>query len=149
MSAAEDDVPEACCEEASEDECDPRPIIKLPAELHDTVDAGIVALATNENVYQRDGGLVHVIRIPEDEGQASLLAGTPVIRELHTPALAAELARVARWWKSTRKGWAECYPDSTVVAAIAACGQYRGVRPLTGITESPTLRPDGTISGSP
>lgn len=142
-----DDYPEAA--ELSED-VDPRPIIKLDCPLHDVVDAGLDALSRSSNVYQRNGALVYVVRVPKDEEQAHLLAGTPVIRTMSTAVLASELSRVARWVRPHKtKGWVEGYPDMTAVGSIQSYGLYRTVRPITGITETPTLRPDGTVFDTP
>ena len=124
-----------------------RPVIRMTMELADVVDSTIEALATDPNVYQRDGHLVHVVRVDECDACITFVAGTPQIRIMAAATLRERLTRVARFQRFDKRSekWTEALPSEPVVNAILARGAYTKVRPLIGIIESPSIRPDGTL----
>lgn len=126
---------------------DERPIVENSVNVHVVVDHVIAALAANPHLYQRDGELVRVLRVPETEADATVLAGTPVIRKLAVATLRESITRTVRFQRfDARSGnFRACVPPDNVVQAIASRGEYKGVRPLVGIAEAPMLRPDGTV----
>src|SRR4051812_38627121 len=114
-----------------------RPVISVTTEIAQVVDLGIGALATDPDVYQRDGYLVHVVRTTEGEATAQVLAGTPQIRRMAAATLLERLTRVARWVRGNQQRPA--VPPASVVQAILARGEYPRIRPLVGILEAPSL----------
>lgn len=124
-----------------------RPTIEITTEVHVVTDQAIDALTHDPDVFQRDGELVRIVRIAESEADATILAGTPQIRRIVPATLTEHLTRSARWsrFDARRKKMVEAVPPSSVVQAVAARGEYRGIRPIVGIAEAPMLRPDGTI----
>ncbi|MBU1852330.1 MAG: bifunctional DNA primase/polymerase [Candidatus Omnitrophica bacterium] len=135
---------------------DPRPRIKLTVELHEVVDEAVDALTDDPGLYQRDNGLVHVVRTtkvhshedtdtPQDKRGFAI--GTPIIRPVVVAQLRERLTRVARFvkWDGRIQGFKPMLPTEPVTAAVHARGQWKGMRPLVGIIEAPSMRPDGTL----
>lgn len=128
---------------------DDRPVIRLGTELHEVVDAAVEALALDPHLYQRTGHLVHVTR---EVGEG------PVIRQVGVANMRERLTACARWERLEKKKRGDevvvesvrCLPPDTVVNAClhpGRCGDK--VRPLMGIIEAPSLRPDFSIIEEP
>lgn len=123
---------------------DTRPEIEVTLELADMTDSAVKAIALDRQIYKRAGALVHVISresaIPQ--GRKSL-----IIRELPPSVLGVRLAQSARWIKYDAK--AGCFRrvaiPSSIVNAVYALGEWPEVRPLLAATNTPTMRPDGTV----
>ncbi|MFO0751395.1 MAG: bifunctional DNA primase/polymerase [Myxococcota bacterium] len=134
---------------------DTRPIIRIGPELHDVVDRGIAALASDDALYQRDGELVRVVHLAEPEalsrGRGEIPAGTPQIRNLSTATLRERLTGRARWQKfDGRSGeWVRTIPADTVVKAVADRGEWLGIRSLVSVCETPIVQPDFVIATEP
>lgn len=122
-------------------------LIRIDVDLHRVVDQAVASLSSDEHVYQRDAQLVTVVRVAESEADASELAGAPQIRGLAVATLRERLCSVSKWKKQDprSKKWKPSVPDDHVVNAVASRGQWRGIRPLVGVIETPSLRPDGTV----
>jgi hypothetical protein len=92
---------------------------------------------------------VHVVtnRAPQDgirrDPDAPRIASAPqaFVRE--------RITRVATFTKITNKGPAPAHPPEWCVQAVAARGQWRGIRPLRNVISAPVLRPDGSICAEP
>lgn len=130
---------------------DERPVIRLTTDLADVVDAALAALAADEDVYQRDGRLVHVVRVTEAEADESAIAGTPQIRTMVPATLRERLTRQALFQKLDKRSgkMVAALPTDPVVQAALARGEYPGIRPIVGVIESPSIRPDGSIIQTP
>ncbi len=128
-----------------------RPTISTSAQIADMVDAGLAALASDQAVYQRDGRLVHVIRVSEADADATAIIGTPQSRIMTLATLRERLSRAAVWLRTdARTGMlVPALPPESVVQAARERGEYPQIRPLIGIIESPSMRPDGSILQSP
>ncbi|MBI4950801.1 MAG: hypothetical protein HY908_02100 [Myxococcales bacterium] len=126
---------------------DGRPIIRVGVDLHRVVDEAAEALGAEPNAYQRDGQLVRVVRVAADEETAKDEAGTPFIRELPLPTLREALSKRAQWlrYDGRTEDYVPCLPPEAVLAALAARGSWRSVRPIVGILEAPSVRPDGSV----
>lgn len=122
-------------------------VIRIGVDLMRVVDDSISALATDLGIYQRDGQLVHIVRVPEDTKDASALAGTPQIRPLALASLRERLTSVALFqrYDGRSEDYKPCVPTDQVVQAVATRGQWKDFRPIVGIIESPSLRPDGSV----
>ena len=137
-------------------EPDPRPAVELGTDMHRVVDEAIAAWTPNDaDVFTRGGELVTVVSAG---GRAALTAKTPRVHTLPLAGIANRLSRHVRfvqrvqrenaegkkWWtKETVK------PPARVTAELVARGEWPGLRDLVGVTETPTLRPDGTVSQEP
>jgi hypothetical protein len=132
-----------------EGEAGERPVIQIKPDLKTVVDHGIEALAVDKEIFHRGGMLVRIVRA----GPPSLAEGTkrpegsPSIRAVATPTLRERLSLVARWerFDVRAKKWIHALPSDAVVQAVAARGEWPGLRPLVGIAEAPLLRADGSV----
>jgi hypothetical protein len=130
---------------------DARPIIRVSSQLHAVIDKAVEALGADSVLFQRDGQLVRVLRVAECEKQARDLAGMPVIRSAGTATIRERLTAVAKWekWDGRSESYKLTTPPDSVVQAVAARGEYPLVRPVTGIIETPFMRPDGSVCEVP
>jgi hypothetical protein len=121
--------------------------IRISVDIHNVVDTAIDVLADDLDVFQRDGELVHVTRIAETEADAQVLAGTPTVRRLAAATLRERLTRAADFFKFDKRAgkYVPAVPTDPVVQAVAARGQYQGIRPLLSIAEAPIFRADGSV----
>lgn len=132
---------------------DERPTIRLSAaELHGDVTKTIEALASDRALYQRDGHLVHVVRVdaPMDAG-VTWEPGTPQIRTMATATLRERATRVVIFEKFDKRAeeWFPCLPPPAIIDAVAARGEWKGIRLLVGVIETPSFRVDGSIIDRP
>lgn len=141
-----------------------RPIVKITPELHETVEQSVRALRTNAKVFQRDGRLVHITKVTPSQSEASphvevddghvhrqLVAGSPQIHFLSRSVIKSHLTESAifqKWVESSGR-YKAIQPPDDLVSHIHDQGEWDGIRVLTGITETPTLNPDGTIMQKP
>lgn len=138
---AENDV-----REEPDDASDDRPEIVITTEEHDVADAAIAALVREPGLYHRAGKLVRV-RVDRRASAAPVIECMPLatIRELLT-----KNARLVRMKPRSIDG-ARClvkertHPPDFLVRAVDARGEWAGTRYLVGVTEHPTLRPDGSV----
>jgi hypothetical protein len=134
---------------------DDRPAIDVsPGELHTACGALVDLLPTMPDVYQRSGGsLAHVVRTPAPSPSARLRIpmGAPIIKPMGKPILRERASAAARWMKrddrSRRMRPAD--PSDAVIDAVLARGSWDGVSWLIGISETPVLRPDGSLWDTP
>jgi hypothetical protein len=128
-------------------------VIAYGTDLDRLVTLTIRELAREESIFDRDGYLVTILRASEDDAErkrAPLAVGSPIIREIGAASLKEKVAALVRYVKKTAKGLERDVPvPSDVVAAVLARGEWSTVRPLVGLLEAPSLRPDGTIIDSP
>ncbi|WP_437590465.1 hypothetical protein [Sorangium sp. So ce1000] len=132
---------------------DARPAIVLGPELKQIADRAIGAMRTDLDIYQREGVLVHVVRtrVDRSEDGTFIPAGTPQIRPVAIATLRERLTSVARWMRLDKRSdkLVQVIPPDEVVHAVIARGSWRGIRPLIGIIEAPSMRPDGTLIDKP
>jgi putative DNA primase/helicase len=123
----------------------PRKEIKIGADIFRMVDDAVEAIAADPRIFSRVNELVTVIGSPPDAPRAALSKGTPIIRSIANPTLTERLTKFARFVAFKKKDWRDSRPPADVVGALLSRGDWSGVRPLLGVTESPILRPNGTI----
>ena len=125
---------------------DPRPLLEITPNEHQVILDALAVVGRLPSVYCRAGKLVevtpdHAIRTPSS-GR---------VRELLTEA--AEVGR--RQLVETAPGvreprWTACHPPTWLPHGIADRGDYaRLVRPIEGVLDAPTLRPDGSLLDQP
>lgn len=128
------------------------PTIEMGADLHRVVTQACAALATAGDIFQRDCRLVRVVRATEADERRGIVRGTPQIRAVSPATLREELTRLAQWVtvRHTAEGpqHRPTLPSSAVVQAVHDRGEWDGVRPLTGVIETPCMRADGSILDS-
>lgn len=128
------------------------PAIRLGADLARVVDDAIGALEADSGIYQRDGALMRVVRVAEADPAAELVAvGTPQLRSVSAASLRERLTRIVRFlrYDARVKDWIAALPPVPVVQALADRGEWKTVRPITGIIETPSMRPDGSVIDLP
>ena len=125
------------------------------------------------NLFERAHELVTVIRADEKtsaDERSPIARGTPLIREVSAATMLERLTRYARFARARKPGkrqadmiqlatlsgkkleperFEPCPPPAAVVNAALARGAWRGVRSLTGISETPFMRANGTICQEP
>jgi len=143
---------------------DPRPIITVTTELDENVNAAVVALRLDDNIYQREGQLVFVARVSHEEVEESpsvptdddhehkqLVDGSPQIRAMSRAVIKGRLSRVAlfRRWVESKECFKPILPPDDIVAHVHDMGEWPTVRVLEGVIETPTMRADGEIVQTP
>lgn len=127
-----------------------RRIIRVDVDLHRMTDEALDALASCDAVFQRAGRLVDVVY-----DDAERFRGAPIIRNLPAARLRELLTREIRWVierPDRRTGELRELPAKVpedVVRAVLERGVYAKIRPLAGILEAPSMRPDGSILQAP
>jgi hypothetical protein len=127
-----------------------KPVIVIDTDEHRVIDEAVAALRDDDRVYQRGGALFHVV-VELDPPKGSVIPpGAPRIAALPLAGLRDQLTRRADWRerRMTAKGKLKrvpCHPPGWVAPAVAARGQWKGIRALHAVVESPVLRPDGTV----
>jgi hypothetical protein len=113
---------------------------------HKAADEGLAAMqAAGVPFYQRGRDLVRICRIPAktSDGKDIEISG---IMPVALPLLERALGKSARWEKCNAKGdWLRIDPPQDVAKQIAAMTGEWNFPSLTGVTGTPTLRPDGSV----
>jgi Bifunctional DNA primase/polymerase, N-terminal len=113
----------------------------------DALRALLAANARMPSVFERARQLVRVGRsIAGPDG-----SGHPVIEQFGRDALAGELASAA-WFVTVggrERAQRRISPPEAVVRDIIARGSWPGLPSLSGVVETPVLRPDGSILSEP
>jgi hypothetical protein len=124
----------------SGDAGDDLPLIKvndrLPVAIADETLRILCAENDPPELFVRSGRLT---RVRDDEN------GKPIIESLTDLHLREALGRVARFVNQGPKGFITIYPPMPLVQDIRARTRWPGLPPLEAITETPTLRHDGSI----
>ena len=121
---------------------DRRPAIYVrKGEIPQMIDAAESALAlARGDLYTREGELVHAANAPHGD-EEGFPAGAPKLYTLTPPGLTERLARAAQWLKDS----APADPPPPVVHGLIARRFWPYLRPIAGIVQAPTLRPDGSL----
>jgi putative DNA primase/helicase len=123
--------------------------------------------ATDPLLYQRDHELVAVVGSRAKEGRSSLVAGTPILRSLTAATLlpritehvrttvvvppSAKAHRLAERSAGPSPGpeTKDVTPSPTILSAFLGMLDWLHIRPIVGILEAPSLRPDGSVLQTP
>jgi hypothetical protein len=146
-------------EEAGVGEAKSLATIQVGPDLWRVTDEAVDALGRHPEVYQRQGiGLARIIEaveppdVTESQRQRLPPAGSMVIEALQSATVAEWLSKRAQWiGKDNRGNPCQVQPQKPVVAAVVARRVYpaKTVRPLMGVIEAPSLRPDGEVITAP
>lgn len=127
--------------------------VALGPDEHRVVNETIHALATDTTIYQRGGALVRVIRDQSPSDVVRRGAGSATITFLPLASLRERMTKHAEFTMLVRRGDIQVeivtHPTPWLVNAVDARGEWNGIRHLTGISEVPVLRPDGTLWQTP
>lgn len=135
---------------------DTKPVIEVLTNEQETNAQAVVALARFSRqpgvmLLQRAGELVQVVR--GDPGPRCLDRSpqTPTIRRVQPPILRELLTAAGRWVirKGAKRVLCDTHPPDWSVRAIHQHGSWPRVRVLSGVTEVPVLRPNGTVLDKP
>jgi hypothetical protein len=137
---------------------DTRPIIFAGGEEHRVVDQAVAALRDEPALFQRGGALVTILAEARPEPRRhdpTRPPGSLRIAILPNAQIRRLMTVHARWVRvqKSRGGEVETvvptHPPTRVVEGVATLGTWPGIRPIEGITETPTLRPDGSLIDEP
>lgn len=126
-----------------------KPRIMLGPDEDRVADEAVIALARHPGVYQRGGALVYVVADQSPLRGITRPAGASRIAPLPLPTLREYLSGAAVWTTEGEDGPKVVHVPTTCVQAVAARGQWQGLRALEGIVDCPMLRPDGSVIEEP
>jgi hypothetical protein len=129
-----------------------RPNILIDTDEHRVVDEAVKALAADPELFQRGNALVRVLReLGVVDGVKR--SGSAVIVGLPTASLRERLTKFATFTKMAKRGdvleEVPAHPTAWLVSAVDSRGRWPGIRPLNGLSDTPVLRPDGTLCQAP
>jgi hypothetical protein len=113
------------------------------------VDEAIASLAARPEVFQRGNELVHIVTEAKLPKGVMRPPHVPRIASIPTPRLRELLASSARYFTPAGDKMNAVHPPAFAVSAVAARSTWSGIRCLEFVTETPVLRPDGTIFQTP
>jgi hypothetical protein len=123
-----------------------RPVVLIDTEEHRVVCETIAALGSDPDLYQRGGVLVRVIRETQPDDGVIRPLGSPTIQAMPTANLRERMTRCASFVKPGSKGQpVPAHPAPWLVAAVDARADWPGIRRLSGVSDSPVLRSDGSL----
>ena len=132
------------------------PEIMITTREHEVIDQAVAAIAADTNLFQRGGGLVTILEDCKPQAKRTNIKRPPgSLRISLLPH--AQIRRLmtvhADWLKiKTIRGKDEivpAHPPAWAVEGVATLGNWPRIRPLEGIVEAPTLRPDGSLIDQP
>ena len=126
-----------------------KPRIMLGPDEDRVADEAVIALSRHPGVYQRGGALVYVVADQSPLRGITRPAGASRIAPLPLPTLREYLSGAAVWTTDGEDGPKVVHVPTTCVQAVAARGQWMGLRALEGIVDCPMLRPDGSVIEEP
>ena len=133
-----------------------RPEITITTREHEVTDQAVAAIAADGNLFQRGGNLVAILEDCRPQPKQTGIKRPPgSLRISLLPH--AQIRRLmtvhADWLKSKvvrgKQEIVRAHPPTWAVEAVATFGAWKGIRPLEGIVEAPTLRPDGSLINQP
>lgn len=126
--------------------------IQIGVDISRMASQATEALGADPETFQRSGSLVRVARVANDEEsrRSKLPVGAPMIVPMSQATLKSRLSKLARWTnRSVRDGevrWIGARPDTDAVAAVLDARAWPGIPVLAGVTDTPFLRPDGSVA---
>lgn len=123
-----------------------REIVLLGPDEHRAVNEAEIALARDLEIYSRGGELVRVQRAEHRADGPANQVVTPRISQVPPANLRDRLTRVALIKKFTKRGvLVDAHPPQYLVHGLGTRAQWPGIRPLTSVSDTPVLRPDGSV----
>jgi hypothetical protein len=134
---------------------DDRPEITISTDEMEVNTQAIIALAKDPELYRLGYVLATIHQDPEPTRGISRPDGpAPQIVPLEMATLRERMAAVANWVVLKPKGIDQvqvvpAHPPDWSVKAVHKRGSYANIRPIEGVIEAPTMRPDGSILLTP
>lgn len=128
-----------------------RPDLLCETAVHLVTERMITTLRADAEIFVAAGSLVHVIRAdaPVEGSHHAVEADTPIIRTAPASWVGDRVSLLARCVRRVhgKKGpeTKPVPPPSDRVRAVIERGHWPGYRPLIGVLEAPSMRPDGSI----
>jgi len=138
-------------EEAPLDDSNHRNRVEIIPDEYIVIEQTLQALASDPNLYHRSGQLVHVIQEPSNSNAHGITrsTGTPRILPVSSGHLRERMTERCYFFKTDSEDEQQCHPPAFVVNAVHSRGFWPQIRNLSGVTEIPVLRPDGTTLTTP
>ncbi len=156
---------------------DNRPEVAMGLDTQRIFEDVCTALACDPKIFQRANELVTVLNVVAEDREVAddagtprskrlFAIGTPIIRPLSAPALgmrmsvdvkmmafvapsAKAIKRAEILGQAPKSELREVLPPPRIISSVLASGEWPDIRHLVGISETPFLRPDGTICQKP
>jgi hypothetical protein len=126
-----------------------RPRVAIDTDEHRVADEVVEALVADDELFHRGGLLSRVIRDDDRNDGISRPEGAPTIAVAALPWIRERITRHVQLIKivRTRDGESRepAHPPQWLPQALAARGSWPGLRRLNAISDSPILRPDGSV----
>lgn len=127
-----------------------RPSVCIDTDEYRVVNQSIDALAVDGDLYQRGGMLVRVLRDRHPSDPIRRPDGAATIQRLPLPNLRERMTKHIAFQRIGPKNkLSPAHPPSWLVSAVDARGHWERIRHLAAISDTPVLRPDGTIWQEP
>ena len=122
-----------------------KPQIAITPDEEAVTTEAVAALATRQDVFQRGGMLVHLVR--DSEPPKALRRSECCVRilKLPSPRLREVLASTATWIRFSDGEPQTVHPPQWAVNAVESRGQWPNVPTLTSVAESPIVLADGSV----
>ena len=136
---------------------DPRPLVGTPdapkvlcdVVEHEAITAVIDAMAGDADLYHRAGALVRVLRGQGPTAGVLGVPGPPTIGAMPAANLRDRITKHVTLTGFRLRGREmveeQIHPPKWLVEGVAGRGEWPGIRPLAGISDTPVLRPDGSV----
>ena len=127
-----------------------KPSIVVTTDEETVANKAIKALAKRNDVFQRGGILVHVVRDQEPPRGIVRPKGAPRIMGLSRATLRERMASSAVWVRPGKgRDLEPCHVPEWAVKAVDSRGTWFDIRQLETVSETPLFRADGTILQTP
>jgi putative DNA primase/helicase len=137
------------------------PEVKLGPDVHRVIDEIINIIKGDDAIYSRAYELVTIVGVDKTDRKAALAVGTPTIRPHTVPSVLPRLTKRIQFLASRKATKDEqldasrggkkvathkpAQPPANIIHSFLSLGDWPGIRPIVGVTETPILRPDGKI----
>lgn len=132
---------------------DGKPKVVIGVDEHRVIDEAVAALASDDHVFRRGTMLVTIVRDTEKPKGIKRPENSPRISAIPLPIIRERLTANMRWIQLKEvEGVMEefpAHPPMWAVNAVNARGQWKEIRRLEGVVESPVIRYDGSVLSEP
>lgn len=128
-----------------------RPRIVVGPDEHRVIGKTVEALSADLGLFKRGGQLVRIVREQDVDAAIRRLPGTPIIKVAPSANVRERITRYAELVAPRRDPetkatvLVQTNPTQWLVDGVVNRGEWPCIRPLTGISDVPFLRPDGSI----
>jgi hypothetical protein len=128
-----------------------QPEIQLSPLRYEVIQEAIQALTLCKNTYQRGHQLVRVVVSEAPPAFISFTQPAPLIKAIPAVSIGISLTKHAKivQYNNKEKKLVGAHPPDWLSSGIEKQMEYKNIRPLSGIVEIPTLRPNGTMIDTP